>query len=343
MDRRRAAAGVAVAAVVVAGSVLAFGLLDDDLRAPEFGVVDRGDWTTDDGVGVVTTVWANNTNPVAVSGLSLSYRTSLNGVTVAAGERRNLTLPRGNTTLSLPSRLRTDRLPAWWVAYVRANETLAYRVEADARIDAGGLSATRTLSREGTLFADRQPVLAAVSAAAGRATGTYTRTYEALGLRATVGYELTDVEAEWGPVSRERTILLVRYTVHNAGDVPVPAAAEGLNLTVEANGIVLFRTRGAVAPGDVELLEEGESRTVTLRLELDNDRVDDWFVSHVRRGERSRVNATVALRFRLPASTPVLREPVEVTVPPDGLAAADCTVRTDVFVDGAVAGADCSG
>jgi LEA14-like dessication related protein len=331
---------VVALAALAAGTYLAaeagtFEAADPD--EPRFEVVDA-EWSTDDRetVGVVTTVRAENPNSFAIEDVSLDYRMSLNGVTVAAGNRTGIGLPPGETTIALPARIDDDRLADWWVAHVRANETLTYRVSVDARVDAAGLTFERNRSIDGRLFEEQRPVLAAVSAAAARTEGRYARTFEALGLSATVGYELVGTDAEWGRVSRDRTVLRVRYTVRNAGDVAVPAVADGLNLTVETEAGRLFRTTDpGIDPGDAggSLLDEGETRTVTVRLALDNDRIDEWFLGHVRRGERSRLTASVGLRFRLPASTPGLSEPVAVTVPPGGLAVAVCRIRTAVLVD----------
>lgn len=340
MDRRRGAVVVAVALVALV-AVAYFAVVGGPFgpggpAEPQFEVVDA-EWSTDDDgtVGVVTTVRATNPNSFGIDGVSLDYRASLNGVTVAAGNRTGVSLPPGETTIALPARIREERLVDWWVAYVRADETLSYSVTADARVDTAGLTLERRRSMNGSLFDGQRPVLAAVSAAATRAEGRYARTIEALGLSVTVGYELVGTDAEWGAVSRDRTVVVVRYTVRNVGDVAVPATADGLNLTVATEEGTLFRTAASgFEPGDASgLLEEGASRTVTVRIALDNDRIDGWFLGHVRRDERSRLTARLGLRFLLPSSTPGLAEPVTVTVPPRGVAVAACDVRTAVLVD----------
>ncbi|MFC7193538.1 LEA type 2 family protein [Halosimplex aquaticum] len=149
------------------------------LGAPSVGVADAGDWeVTENRTEVVTTVWVRNPNPVGATlgtGLGAAYEVQFNGVTVATGDRSGISLPAGNRTVRLHSYVRNERIPAWWVAYVRANETLRADVGATLRANVGpSPNVTHTVERDRTMFADSRPVVDALSTAADRTSGRYT-------------------------------------------------------------------------------------------------------------------------------------------------------------------------
>ncbi|MFB6138979.1 MAG: LEA type 2 family protein [Halosimplex sp.] len=347
----------AAAALLVLAALVALYLLGA-LSAPSVRVVDRGDWgeVTDERTEVVTTLRVRNPNPVGATlgpGFGVDYEIAFNGVTVATGERSSVPVPAGNTTVRLHSRFRNDRVPAWWVAYVRANETLRVDVDATLRARVGPTPAvSHTFERDRTMLDDARPVRDALSKAVDRSSGRYTRTVElsdhaptllrAVGIddrSVTVGYEVERGWATWGAVTENRTRLLLHLRVRNPGDVPVPATPAGLRAEVAANGVTLFeRDADALSARNLSarsVLRPGEARTLTVAATMPNDRLDEWFTSHVRRGERSNVTA----RVRLLAEVPLTDETVRF--PTDGPATERCSFRTAILVDDQTAGADC--
>jgi len=356
-SRRRWLAAVPLAVVVALVALLVLYLLGV-VGAPSVGVVDAGDWgdVDEERTEVVTTVWVRNPNPVGTAfgpGLTVEYDIAFNGVTVAVGDESGLAVPPGNTTMRFHTSLRNERIPEWWVAYVRANETLRVAADATVRADVGPSPAvSRTFERNRTMLSDSRPVVDAVSGAVDRTHGRYTRTVD-FGERApsllesvgvdrdsvTVGYEVERGWASWGSVTENRTTMLVHLRVRNPGDVPVPAAPAAVRASVDANGVRLFETDAEALSvrdlGPDEVLRPGETRTLTVAATMDNDRVDEWFTSHVRRGERSTVTARVRLLVDHPLTNATIR------LPADGPATRDCSVRTALLVDDQTAGATC--
>ena len=308
---------------------------------------------TDDRIEVLTTVWVNNPNPFGAQfgdGLTVEYDVVLNGVTVATGSKTGIDVPAGNSTERLRTTVDADRLPAWWVAFLRDNGTVRADVEADIAVDVGP-TVDYSVERERTMLADERPVLGTFSGTAERLEGTYTTTFEldegfrerlrAYDVRVdevTVGYEVRRGWATFGSVTEEATTVVYHFRVHNPGDVPVPATPRGVDLTVEANDVRLFESdptavslRNASAE---DVIRPGETREVTFAVTMDNEQVDDWFTSHVRRGERSTVTARLRLVFDHPFRDQRVRLPVERPI------TYDCGFRTAILVD-REAGATC--
>ena len=163
----------------------------------------------------------------------------------------------------------------------------------------------------------------------------------------TVGYEVRDAWAEWGTVSEGRTTLLVHVRLHNPSEpVAVLAEPDAFDATVEMNDIPLFEagsedarlrngerfTHSAV---DEAVLAPGETQTAVYAVEMDNDRVDEWFRSHVRRGERTEVGVRMHLRFAVGGE--------EFRAPGRGVPAYTCSLRTAILVDNQSTETACGG
>lgn len=298
-------------------------------EAPRAGIVDEGEWgnVTEERTEVVTTVWVDNPNPVveaAGTPVSVAYSVRMNGVTLADGER-GLSLRQGNQTKEIVVALRNDRLQEWWVAYVSNDETIRTDIEATASGGVGPAQDSFTIEREATHLANETPMIDAVEGAVAGLEGTYT------GGDGDAVLEVREVTAAWGAVEETRTSVELRATVHNPTDEPLSAAAfEDLAVTVDANDVTLVdvdRTAADLAGVDADdTIAPGETRTVTLSVPVDNDRVDDWFRTHVRNDERTNLDVQVRATVEDPdTGTPV-------TVPAGG-ATYDCEFQTAILVD----------
>ncbi|PSP33623.1 hypothetical protein BRC64_03060 [Halobacteriales archaeon QH_10_67_22] len=349
-----------VVAVVVLLLALVAGVAFYVLAAPSVGVEDVGDWgeVTDERTEVVTTLWVNNPNALGLTpdgNAAVTYDLTLNRVDLASGETQGLAVPPGNDTLSLSTDIRNERLPAWWVNFVRNDETIPVRAEPTATVTAGPLTASPALpTMNRTLLEDETPVRSSLSAAASETEGRYTRTVSTDALsdqdpvggvvdesgaseEVTVGYEVRRGWAQWGTVSENTTVVEFHFRVHNPSEtVPMPAEPDALGATIAMNDVDLFEatsddatlqnpenfsTREAVAG---RVIEPGETREVVYEVEMDNERVDEWFTSHVRQSERTDVR--VEFELVLGAGETTFR------LPEDG-AAYTCEMQTAMLVD----------
>jgi LEA14-like dessication related protein len=346
---RRVAVGVVALLVVLA--VL---YLTGVIGAPSAGIADRGDWgtVTDERTEIVTTVWVNNPNPVGVAlgeTLGAEYSVYMNGVRVAEGAKTDVTVPGGNTTTDLRTDLLNDQLPAWWVAFVRAGETVELDVNATLTVDAVA-TVERDVHVDRTILEDDRPVVGALSAAANDTSGTYTRSVDASQVdgsdlgdvdvigdeSVTVGYEVERGWASWESVTEDRTTALIHLRVHNPGDVPVPAAPDGVGVAIDTNDVRLFAAETDEFTlenvGADAVIGPGETREVTFAVTMDNDRIDEWFTSHVRESAGPGEEATaVSAQFQV-----VFEDPLTGTtfrLPANSPATYDCEFRTAILVD----------
>jgi LEA14-like dessication related protein len=323
---RRLKTVLTVVAVLVA--VVVIGWLIGIFGLPTVGIVDVGDWGTvsEERTEIQTEMWVNNPNPIGVavgSSLRFDYGVRMNGVKVADGDREGIAIQQGNQTKTITTNLRNDRLPAWWVEYVRANETIHTRIDATTTV-AAGLRASTTVTRNRTIMKDSAPMIAAFSKTAASVEGEYPRSGP------TTLYEIRRGWATWGPVNDTRTVVRFHFLVHNPSTVPVPARPDGLRTTIRMNDVRMLQTTGdEFSAGDLgpdTVLRPGETREIVLSVAMDNEKIDDWFTSHVRRNERTDVAVDLQLVYEDP------RTGTEIVLPPGGISY-NCRLQTAILVD----------
>ena len=343
--------GVALGALV--GLLLVLYLLGI-IGAPAAGLVDRGDWgeVTDERTEIVTTVWVDNPNPIGVSlgdSVTAEYDIVLNDVLLAEGNKSDIEVPKGNSTTELRTDIINERLGQWWVRYVRANETVELDVNATMNVNTV-VSTSYDVHRNQTMLNESTPVIDALSASVNETTGTYTESVSASEVddslsgdalsdsdTVTVGYEVRRGWATWDEVSESETTVEFHMLVHNPGDVPVPAAPDGIGVSVDMNDVRTFEAESGElstesASGD-EVIEPGETEEVTYTVTMDNDKVDDWFTSHVREEAGPGQEATaVTAQFQVVFGNPVTGG--EFRFPQDSPVTYDCDFQTDILVDG---------
>ena len=147
---------------------------------------------------------------------------------------------------------------------------------------------------------------------------------------ASAGYEIRDASAEWGEVTEPTSNMTLTFEIHNPGDVPVPLVPDGFRLNATGNGVPLFTASGdALTPQNVPrdaTLAPGETETVNYTVSMDNENIDEWFVSHVRNDEQTDFVIKPQLEFEVPDTD------VGITIPRDG-PGYRCSLQTAILVD----------
>lgn len=100
---------------------------------------------------------------------------------------------------------------------------------------------------------------------------------------------VTDVENQFGTVTDETTEIETNISVHNPNPIGLTLSGTSVRYDMRANGVPL-------ASGEKQGLavQRGNS-TVQITTLMKNERIPDWWVAHVRNGERTTmtVDATV--------------------------------------------------
>ncbi|WP_459194480.1 LEA/WHy family protein [Halosimplex sp. J119] len=345
---------VGVALIALVGVVIVLYLLGI-VGAPSAGLVDRGDWgeVNDERTEIVTTVWVDNPNPVGVSlgnAVTAEYDLVLNDVLLAEGEKSDIEVPKGNSTTELRTEVVNDRLSNWWVSFIRADETVHLDANATVNVNTPVGTVPYDVHRQRTMLDDSTPVIDALSASVNETTGSYTESASASSVddsllgdslgdsdTVTVGYEVQRGWATWGEVTENETTVQFHMRVHNPGDVPVAAAPDGVGVSVDMNDVRTFEAESGELSTDSigadTVIPPGETREITYTVTMDNEKVDDWFTSHVRADAGPGAEATaVSAHFQVVFENPATGS--EFRFPRDSPVTYDCSFQTAILVDG---------
>ncbi|QLC34161.1 LEA type 2 family protein [Halarchaeum sp. CBA1220] len=302
----RAAVTVVLAFALVTGGAFALGWLGvPSVVATEnaFGGVNETTTTVD------TAVTVHNPNPVGVrfGGVRVNYTVSMNDIAMAHGRTAGVGLDTGNTTLRFESYLRNERIPAWWASHVRNGEETTVQVAADVR--------SGTLGRSAHVVPVTRTVSTNIS---GQFNSTENRPINAgLPLVSDPVLVVRETRAHWGLTTDAETPLETTFVVHNPKATPVTFGSIGYDVAM--NGVDVGEgesERAVVIPG-------GATRTVRASTVLENDRLDEWWVTHLERNQTTDLRIDFYARLSLGGGE-------SVRVPLRGLTFEE-TIRTDIF------------
>lgn len=256
----------------------------DSVAVPTIGEIDR-DWgtitdeTTD--VHADTTVDNPNTDS-AVNDfvrLTTTAETSINDVFVGSGSRET-TLESGTNELRLTSQLDNTKVPTWWARHLNRGETSTVSTVAITTADVG--FTTIEVPTDDANSTTETNLLADLNTNSQQSIGEGGQTY----------FVAESTGAEWAEATPQIAPLDAQSTLRN--EQPVPITIQEIQYTVSIGGVTL--ADGSQSDGTT--IAPGERGTVDLRIDLDNSRMDEWWVSHVRNGEQSTlavdVTATIA-------------------------------------------------
>lgn len=261
---RAAAVGVALLVVgAVVGGVVAFD------RPSVAGIDTEWGTVTEDRTQIRAQIAVDDAGLLElVDGVaSAAYTVSLNDVRVADGRTDDVRLDGERGVITATAWMDNDRIPEWWASHVARGETTTVRITSTVTAGVGGLrlstdGPTRTRTVRTDLLAPMQ--------------SDRTRSVTAFG-RTLLTVESTD--ARWGSATVERTPLIASATVTNPTPVPIPITDVGY--TIRMNGV-------RVGEGTLDrrvVVPPGATRTVRTRAVIDNARLEQWWVSHLRNDE----------------------------------------------------------
>ncbi len=264
-----------------------------------------------------STVGVHNPNPVGITlgNLGISYAIDMNDLTMATGGREGVAIETGNASLAFQTYLANNRIPEWWYTHV-ANAEVTH-ILVDVTLSHGLLGGDAfEVSQAETVETD---IL-------GQFNSTETRPVDAdaPGVSDPVLY-LNETAAWYGSnLSERRTPIRMAFTVYNPK--PYPYAVSEVGYEIRMNGIVVGEgnsSRSYAVPG-------GSERTIRATTVLRNERLDDWWVSHLERDQVT--NLTVDTYVVVdPDASGVLGETVpEFRIDSDELDY-ETIIETDIF------------
>ena len=209
--------------------------------------------------------------------LEIRQETAINGIRVAAGSTTVDSVAAGTTTLAYTAEMDNSEVAEWWARHLNRGEQSRVVTNPTATADVGITTFDTELDdRTGTVETD---LLAGMN---GERSETVT-------IRGEEALTVERVASSWKEATPETAPIDVRTTVTN--DLPTAMTIRDVHYRVTLNGVVLA---DRTAP-DRFRLSGGETRTLPIEMRLDNAKMNDWWPTHIRNGERSDLNVTVTV------------------------------------------------
>ncbi|WP_198662189.1 LEA type 2 family protein [Halorussus litoreus] len=227
---------------------------------------------TDERTGIRTNVVVNNPNGFGVPGVvDVSYDVAMNDVAVASGSSDGLSLSSGQNELTLDTHIDNGKIPAWWASHINNGERTTVSVQPS--VEAPFVS--RSLpSQDRTFATDMLSSFDSTEAQSVEAGGRTLLT-------------VSETDASWGRATESETPLSFSATVENPNDAPVRFSTLGYRVSMNDLEVANGTTDGGV---EVGANSEG---TIEIDSTMDNSKLDEWWVSHLRNDERTVLDVQV--------------------------------------------------
>lgn len=257
---------LALVALVVIGFFLGvFGIPQLSGVDNEFGTVNETQTEIRSNISV------RNPNPFGATfgGVTVDYTVAMNEIAMANGTKEGLSIGTGNSSIQFVTYLDNTKIPRWWYTHIRNGERTAVGI--NATVSHGLFGSSPPITQSQTIETD---LLSAFNSTEPRAIDANRPLIDdpVLYVNETAGTFGDDL-------TRQETPLNLEFTVYNPKVYPY--AVTEIGYTVEMNNI----TVGEGSTTDEQILAPRSESTLTAATVIQNDRLDQWWVSHLNNDE----------------------------------------------------------
>jgi LEA14-like dessication related protein len=265
----RSITGVAIAVVflVVIPGVIA-------LERPHITAVDS-DWgaVTQNRTEIKTQLAITNSRTLELADtfVNVKYTVSLNNVEIDHGRKTDINLSGKQSVISISTWANNNDIPEWWATHINRNQTTTVTVNPTIVTEFAGMtfpvdSRTRTRTVHTSLLAPLRT--------------NETHQFRVFNRTLLI---VNETDAYWGHATVERTPLVVSATVTNPLPTPIPVINVGYTIWMNSIrvGHSVAEQRAVISPHS--------TRTIETRAIIDNSKLDEWWVTHLRQNETTRL------------------------------------------------------
>jgi len=231
---------------------------------------------SDDATEIISSITIENNNPfkITIPRVKVDYTLKMNNIEMAHGEIQNINLQKGDTTIEVISYLDNSKIPEWWISHIKNNETTIVDIEPMVVIDAEftgphidtpskTIPVNTNLLQAGNMF-DEKPIEIGP-----------------------INITMKSISAEWGNVNNKTTELIFDVIMYNP--IPLNLPMPQIRYNISMNNITIGN--GSIT--DNLILKANNDSIINLITRIDNNQLDDWFISHLQNDEHSILEITI--------------------------------------------------
>jgi len=219
---------------------------------------------------IITKVVVYNPNPIPLPLKDVLTEIYMNNVKMGEGSALKADIKASSeSTIVISTKLENGRIPEWWVSHIRNGEKSVMNLKGYLVFDLKVTEFKYPIELSNAIETD---ILAGLSSNVPQKIGVGPIT---LTVKSTKSY--------WGDVNEDHTEIITMATIYNDNLVPVPITK--IQYLVEMNDIRLAEGLSDVAT----IIQPKSEATLTFVTKLDNRMLDEWWVSHIKNGEKTKV------------------------------------------------------
>ncbi len=216
-----------------------------------------------------------NPNPFPIPLKDVVMNVYMNGIKMGEGHAIRAGIPANSeSNIVIAIYLDNNKIPEWWVSHIRNGEKTTIEIKGDLIFDLKVFEFKFPISFSNTIRTD---ILSSISLSKP----------ETISIGGLANIEIRSVKSHWGDVNDKWTEIVTVADVYNPNAFPIPVIS--FDYTIKMNGIL-------VGMGSEDLntvIPPKSDAKLTLITKIMNDKLKEWWITHIKNGERTKVEIDV--------------------------------------------------
>ncbi len=240
---------------------------------------------------IKTDIQVDNPNAFPIPIKGMEYQIFMNDVKMGSGHSMGkASLPaQKEHTITMSTEVENDKIPEWWVTHIRQGESTDIKIKGNIALDLKVTKYEYPIERE--ISRVKTDILGVKK--------SYSVDEESL------KPQLRSIENSWGEVTDDFTEILMKVVVYNPQRVPI--YIEQIRYEMDMNEIKM----GLGTSEESILLKPQSDTEIRLDTKLDNHKLDNWWVTHLKNGEKTEVKIEYELVYTVGENEFTMELPVQ--------------------------------
>ncbi len=222
-----------------------------------------------------------NPNPFPIPLKDVVMDLYMNGIKMGEGHAIKAGIPANSeSTIVIAIYLDNNKIPKWWVSHIKNGEKTTIDIKGYLVFDLKVFEFKFPISFSNSIKTD---ILSSISL----------NKPETISIDGLANIVIKSVESHWGNVNDKWTEIVTIADVYNPNAFPIPVIS--FDYTIKMNGIL-------VGKGSEDLntiIPPKSDAKLTLITKIMNDKLKDWWVTHIKNGEKTTVEIDIKPKVKI--------------------------------------------
>ncbi|HIP63120.1 MAG TPA: hypothetical protein EYH04_03275 [Archaeoglobus profundus] len=223
---------------------------------------------------IITIIKVYNPNPIPLPLKDILTEVYMNNIKMGEGSALKAEIKANSESeIIISTKLENSKIPEWWVTHIKNGEKTTMNIKGYLVFDLKVTEFKYPIELSNSIETD---ILAGLSSDKPRKINV-----------GPVTLTIKSVRSYWGEVNEDYTEIITLATIYNDNLIPVPIVK--FYYLVEMNGIKVAEGSSTIET----VIKPKSEETITFITKIDNNLLDEWWVSHIKNGERTKVKILI--------------------------------------------------